>query len=51
MTTQQTQAEQHKGMVISRFDDGMCAEDWVEADRLGMLEQLGVLPTLESAGA
>jgi steroid delta-isomerase-like uncharacterized protein len=39
------------GIVISRFDNGMWAEDWVEADRVGMLQQLGVIPAVEAAGA
>ena len=39
------------GIVISRFDDGMWSEDWVEADRAGMMQQLGVFPSPEQAGA
>jgi len=37
------------GIVISRFDDGMWMEDWVEADRVGVLQQLGVLASPEAA--
>ncbi len=34
---------------ILRFKDGKIAEHWVEADQLGMMQQLGVIPTLEQA--
>lgn len=30
---------------IARVVDGKVAEHWVESDRLGMLQQLGVIPT------
>ena len=30
--------------IISRFDNGKWAEDWVLIDMLGMLQQLGVIP-------
>ncbi len=33
------------GIVISRFAKGKWQEDWVSFDALGMLQQLGVVPT------
>ena len=30
---------------ILRFKDGKIAEHWFESDRLGMMQQLGVIPT------
>ena len=39
------------GIVISRFDGGMWVEDWVEADRVGMMQQLGVFSSPEQASA
>ena len=30
--------------IVSRFDGGKWAEDWVLIDTLGMLQQLGVIP-------
>lgn len=34
------------GVVISRFSsDGMWAEDWVNWDALGLLQQIGVIPS------
>jgi steroid delta-isomerase-like uncharacterized protein len=30
--------------IVSRFEDGTWAEDWVLLDTLGMLQQLGVIP-------
>lgn len=32
------------GIVISRIADGKIVEDWSESDKLGMLQQLGVIP-------
>ena len=34
---------------IWRIENGKLAENWVEMDRLGMLQQLGVVPTPEQA--
>jgi len=34
------------GIVISRIADGKIMEDWSEWDKLGMLQQLGVIPKL-----
>jgi steroid delta-isomerase-like uncharacterized protein len=34
-----------KGMSIYRFDSGKIAEAWYSEDALGMLQQLGVIPT------
>jgi len=31
-------------IIISRFEDGRWAEDWVQWDRMTMLQQLGVIP-------
>jgi steroid delta-isomerase-like uncharacterized protein len=33
------------GFLQARFADGKWAEDWVSWDQLGMLQQLGVVPT------
>ena len=33
------------GFLQARFEDGKWAEDWVSLDQLGMLQQLGVVPT------
>lgn len=38
------------GIVIDRLEDGKLAETWNEADMLGMLQQLGVVPTPTAAG-
>ncbi|MDQ3575906.1 MAG: ester cyclase, partial [Actinomycetota bacterium] len=32
------------GLVISRFQNGMVAEEWEVQDTLGMLRQIGALP-------
>jgi hypothetical protein len=32
-------------MLEARFADGKWVEDWVSWDQLGMLQQLGVVPT------
>ena len=34
-----------EGVVITRFKDGKVAEDWSLFDQIGMLQQLGVVPT------
>jgi steroid delta-isomerase-like uncharacterized protein len=34
------------GIVISRFDNGKWAEDYVNWDTLGMLQQIGVAPAM-----
>ncbi len=34
-----------EGFLQARFEDGKWAEDWVSWDQLGMLQQLGVVPT------
>lgn len=36
-------------IIISRFEDGLWREDHVCWDQLGMLQQLGVIPTPEEA--
>jgi steroid delta-isomerase-like uncharacterized protein len=35
------------GITISRFSGGKIAEDWYQGDVLGMLQQLGVIPSDE----
>jgi steroid delta-isomerase-like uncharacterized protein len=35
-----------EGIVISRFANGLWSEDWSNLDNLGMLQQLGVIPTM-----
>jgi steroid delta-isomerase-like uncharacterized protein len=37
------------GVNISRIRDGQCVEEWTNSDTLGMLQQLGVIPS-PSAG-
>jgi predicted ester cyclase len=37
------------GIVITRFEGGKWAEDFALWDQLGMLQQLGVIPTPEQA--
>jgi steroid delta-isomerase-like uncharacterized protein len=39
------------GIDINRFADGKVVECWTNADDLGLLQQLGVIPTPEIAGA
>jgi hypothetical protein len=39
------------GTEIYRIADGKFAEQWVEADVLGLLQQLGVLPTPGNGGS
>jgi predicted ester cyclase len=39
------------GVVISRFAGGRLVEVWLQADLLGLLQQLGVLPPLDLAQA
>jgi len=39
------------GIDIFRLTDGMVAESWEEVDRLGMMQQLGVIPGAASAVA
>jgi steroid delta-isomerase-like uncharacterized protein len=38
------------GMSVLRVENGRIVEDWVENDRLGMLQQLGVVPAPEAHG-
>lgn len=38
------------GIVIDRIANGRLAETWLQADALGMIQQLGVIPTAEPAG-
>lgn len=33
-----------EGMVIYRLEDGQVAESWVQADMMGMMQQLGLAP-------
>ena len=40
-----------KGDTIGRFGRGCLEELWVQADLLGLLQQLGVLPSLDLAQA
>ncbi|MGD0777588.1 MAG: ester cyclase [Candidatus Solibacter sp.] len=35
---------------ISRFENGKFAEDWEEGNLLGLLQQIGAVPTAASAG-
>ena len=38
------------GIVVDRLADGRLVETWLQADALGMLQQLGVVATPERAG-
>lgn len=38
------------GVVIDRLADGRLVETWLQADFLGMLQQLGAIPVREEAG-
>lgn len=38
------------GVVIDRLANGRLVETWLQADMLGMLQQLGVIPEREEAG-
>ena len=38
-----------RGMQISKFKDGKMVERWGSSDELGMLQQLGILPSPKSA--
>ena len=38
-------------IVINRFKDGKIVEDWAISDQLGLLQQLGVVPTAEQMAA
>jgi steroid delta-isomerase-like uncharacterized protein len=33
------------GIIISKFANGKCVEEWEEADGVGLMQQLGVIPT------
>ncbi|GAC1460366.1 MAG: hypothetical protein PVSMB1_10570 [Gemmatimonadaceae bacterium] len=39
------------GVDIDRYQDGKVVEAWASYDMLGMLQQLGVVPTMAPAGA
>ncbi|CAM3770121.1 ester cyclase [Smaragdicoccus niigatensis] len=39
------------GMTINRFENGKIVEGWASWDTLGMLQQLGVIPAPQAAGA
>jgi steroid delta-isomerase-like uncharacterized protein len=32
------------GIIISKFKNGKCVEEWEQADGLGLMQQLGVIP-------
>ena len=38
------------GVTINRFSGGKIAEDWYQSDDLGMMQQLGVVPSGEQSG-
>jgi steroid delta-isomerase-like uncharacterized protein len=38
------------GIVVDRFANGKIAESWSIFDQFGMMQQLGVIPTPETAG-
>jgi predicted ester cyclase len=33
------------GITLARIEDGKIAEEWSQADMLGLMQQLGVVPT------
>ena len=38
------------GVTINRFSGGKIVEDWYQSDDLGMMQQLGVVPSGEQPG-
>ena len=38
------------GIIITRFENGKAVEEWEQADQLGMMQQLGVIPPPASPG-
>lgn len=38
------------GIAISRIENGRIVERWIEIDQLGMLQQLGLVPSPQDAG-
>ncbi len=38
------------GIIITRMADGRIAEEWENFDQLGLLQQLGAIPTSEQGG-
>jgi steroid delta-isomerase-like uncharacterized protein len=40
-----------RGIAIYRIENGRIAQDWVEYDELGMLRQMGVVPTLDGSNS
>lgn len=45
------QAARVGGIILSRFEDGKWAEDHAQWDALGLMQQLGLIPAPEGAGA
>ena len=41
----------YTGIIISRFARGKVVEDWVNADMLGLMQQLGAISQMAQAGA
>jgi predicted ester cyclase len=41
----------YAGIYISHFAGGKCVEDWVQADMLGLMQQLGAIPQMAQTGA
>ena len=39
------------GIDIARFAGGKCVEQWVQADFLGLMQQLGAIPQMAQGGA
>lgn len=39
-----TSAEENEAITICRFAEGRIAEEWVNWDNLGLMQQLGVIP-------
>jgi steroid delta-isomerase-like uncharacterized protein len=39
------------GITINRFSGGRIAEDWYQSDDLGMMQQLGVIPSPEEVSS
>ena len=37
--------------IVSRVEDGKIQEDWVNWDALGLMQQIGAIPTPEQSGS
>ncbi|MFC4436573.1 MULTISPECIES: ester cyclase [Natrialbaceae] len=40
-----------RGIDVHRIEDGKIAESWIQADFLGLLQQVGVVPAMDDVAA